>query len=110
MDRRGFLAAGAGSLGAVGCLGRDEQLARLAWIDIRNDRAEPYDVEVVVEDGGETVFSESYHLGTEPGDAAILEEGPVEGEGRYVVRGRSGTNTVKSTPWMSSTVRKPASA
>ncbi len=76
------LVTSAGCLG-VGFLGPTE--SRLAWVWLRNDRDEPYEVTVVVEDNGETVLSESYELGTGPDTANIHVDNPVEGTGQYVV-------------------------
>lgn len=87
MKRRSFVSAAAASLAAgAGCLGSDGDLARLAWLDLRNHRQREYEVEVVVEEDGDLVFSDTYRLGTEPDTANAVEENPVEGEGNYLVR------------------------
>jgi hypothetical protein len=87
MKRRALLLLGATSLFG-GCLGDGEKQARarLAWIWLQNDREEAYDVEVVVEANGRSVFSETYRLGTTPDTANITENRPVEEPGHYVVR------------------------
>jgi hypothetical protein len=72
-----------------GCLGAGfskRERPRIAWIWLLNDREESYDVDVVVEDGGETVLSESYELGTDPETANVRVADPVDGTGQYVVR------------------------
>jgi len=86
MDRRAFVS----SLplvvaGGVGCLDRPELRARMAYVWLQNDRDESYDVDVVIEDAGETVFSRTYTLGTGPDTATVTEDRPVEGAGQYVV-------------------------
>lgn len=86
MNCRSFVAAvSAGLVVSAGCSGFEEQLARLAWIDLRNDREEKYEVVVTVEDEGEMLFTNTYHLGADAETATVLEETPVDGEGRYVV-------------------------
>ncbi|WP_226023993.1 hypothetical protein [Halomicrobium salinisoli] len=89
MKRRKALLSIYTTVASVGCLGlgsSQSKESKLAWIWLLNDRDEPYEVDVVVEDNGETVFSESYQLGTEPGTANIREDNPVGGTGQYVVR------------------------
>jgi hypothetical protein len=76
-----------GSLVAGGCLGQNRPPeSRIAWIWLRNDRDQRYEVEVVVEDGSEMVFSETFELGTGPETANVNVENPIDGPGRYVVR------------------------
>lgn len=87
MKRRTLLATGpAVVLG--GCLGFDDPpQSRLAWIWLRNDRSERYEVDVTVEDNGETVFADAYQLHPTGADAATIQvTSPVEGPGQYVVR------------------------
>lgn len=85
-ERRAFLSV-LGSLVAGGCLDRNRPPeSRLAWIWLRNDRDERSKVEVVVEDSGETVLSETYDLGTGPETTNVNVENPINGPGRYVVR------------------------
>jgi hypothetical protein len=89
MKRRQALLSVCTAVASVGCLGwstSQSQEPRLAWIWLLNDRDEPYEVDVIVEDGDDTVFSESYELGTEPDTANIHEDNPVDGTGHYVVR------------------------
>lgn len=87
MKRRALLYLGATSLFG-GCLGFGESQPRprLAWIWIQNDRDEAYDVDVVVEEDGESVFADTYHVGTTAETANINVDRPVDGPGRYVVR------------------------
>lgn len=86
MQRRALLSTCA-ALAAGGCLGFGQpSKARLAWIWLVNDRDEPYEVDVVVEDGDETVLNETYELGTEPDTANVNLDNPVDGWGQYVVR------------------------
>lgn len=71
---------------AVSGIGEGQSRPRLAWIWLQNDRDEAYDVDVVVEEDGESVFSKTYQLGTTPETANINEETPVDEPGQYVVR------------------------
>lgn len=87
MKRRALLSV-CGTLAAGGCLGSTQpQVSRLAWIWLQNDRDEAYEVDVIVEDGDETVFSETYEVGAGPDTANVNIDNPVEGSGQYVVRG-----------------------
>lgn len=73
-----------------GCLGAARRRApRLAWIWLANDRDEAYEVEVAVEEGGETVFAETRRVGTEPDTASVRIDNPVDGPGQYAVRARA---------------------
>jgi hypothetical protein len=87
MDRRALLSVSA-AVAVGGCFGLDRsRQSRLAWIWLRNDRDRRYDVDVTVEDGDETVFSDAYQLPATTSETTdIREETPVEGPGRYVVR------------------------
>jgi hypothetical protein len=98
MQRRALLSTCA-VLAVGGCLTARPQQSRLAFIWLVNDRDEPYDVDVVVEDDGETVFSKIYELGTEPDTANANDETPVAGPGQYVVRATMDgeTRTVDTT-------------
>lgn len=86
MKRRALLASVA--IAASGCLGLDSgPQARLAWIWLRNDRDERYAVDLTIEDGGETVYSETIQLPPTTSETTdIQEQTPVQGPGRYVVR------------------------
>ena len=87
MKRRQALLLTGSALTVGGCLGIGKQRqARLAYIWLVNDRDETYEVDVVVEDDGETVFTELFELGTEREAANVDVESPVDGLGRYVVR------------------------
>jgi hypothetical protein len=89
MKRRQALLSLGAAVASTGCLGvgfSQPKKSRLAWIWLLNDREEQHEVDVVVEDDGETVFSESYELGVEPDTANIREDAPVDGTGQYVVR------------------------
>ncbi len=87
MRRRTFVSAvTVGLVVGTGCLGSDDQLTKLAWINLQNHREEEYDVEVTVEDDDEIVFSNTYHFGTDDETGKVLEENPVNGEGEYVVQ------------------------
>lgn len=89
MKRRQALLSTCSVVAGAGCLGigsTQPTKSRLAWIWLLNDRDNPYEVDVVVEDAGKIVFSESYELGMEPETANIREEDPVGGTGQYVVR------------------------
>ena len=108
MDRRTYLASAvgtlAGTIGLAGCvgLGGGPTTARLAWVWLVNDRDEAYDVDVTIEDAGETVFAETYRLGPDPSSATPpvqTTERPVEGAGEYVVTGTMDgeTRTVDAT-------------
>lgn len=102
MNRRALLVTTAG-LTWTGCVGLDQQpRSRLAWIWLQNDRDEQYDVAVVVEDGGEQVFADTYALGTDSDSANINIDRPVEGQGRYVVRATldGETREVKTTDYV----------
>lgn len=79
----GTVVAGAGCLG----LGENQPHPRLAWIWLQNDREKEYEVDVVVEEDGEVVFSETYQLGTTMDTANINVDNPVDGPGEYVVQG-----------------------
>jgi hypothetical protein len=86
MKRRGFLALGVG-IASSGCLGGDdESRKRIVWTRLVNDRAEVYDVAVVIESGDEDVFTDEYHLGTGPGSSTVLVDVPLEERDRYVIR------------------------
>ncbi|MFW6385492.1 MAG: hypothetical protein ACOCY7_05090 [Halodesulfurarchaeum sp.] len=70
-----------------GCPGSDRSPpSKLAWIWLRNDREESYEVDVIVADDGEIVFSEQYELGSDRSTAQRNVDDPVGGSGRYVVR------------------------
>ena len=108
MDRRTYLASAvgtlAGTIGLAGCvgLGGGPTTARLAWVWLVNDRDQAYDVDVTIEDAGETVFAETYRLGPGPSSATPpvqTTERPVEGAGEYVVTGTMDgeTRTVDAT-------------
>jgi hypothetical protein len=89
MKRRHALLSVCTAVASVGCLGSGSSQpreSRLAWIWLLNDRDESYEVNVVVEDDDETVFSESYELGTRPDTANVHVDNPVDGPGQYVVR------------------------
>lgn len=87
MNRRTLL-SGAGLCAISGCLGINwPPQSRLAWIWLRNDRDQRYEVDVAVEDDGELVFSDAYQLPpTESETTDIRITSPVEGPGQYVVR------------------------
>jgi len=87
MKRRAILLLGATSL-LSGCLGIGESRPqpRLAWIWLQNDRDESYEFEVVVEEDGESVFSETYQLGTTLDTANLTVDNPVDEPGHYVVQ------------------------
>lgn len=86
MNRRTYMLVGASSLvGGAGCLASGEQVAQLAWINLKNHRETAHDVEVTVEEDGEMLFSDTYTLGTEPDTANVVIEDAVEGEGQYTV-------------------------
>lgn len=89
MKRRQALLSICTAVSGAGCLRvgpSQPKKSRLAWIWLLNDRDEPYEVDVVVEDASEIVFSESYELTAEPDTANIRENDPVDGTGQYVVR------------------------
>lgn len=84
MKRRALLASCAG-VAIGGCLGSSRG-QRLAWIWLQNEHAERYQIDVAVEDDGETEFSDAIRL--LPGDeetADVRLTDPVEGRGRYTV-------------------------
>jgi hypothetical protein len=87
MKRRALLLLGVTSLFS-GCLGigENQPQPQLAWIWLQNDREEGYEVEVVVEEDGESVFSKTYQLGATPDTANINVDDPVDEPGHYVVR------------------------
>jgi len=80
MKRRALLSACA-VCAVSGCLGVNQSSqARLAWIWLRNDRTQRYEVDVSVQDGDEMVFSDAYQLppaDAESGDIRITS--PVDG-------------------------------
>lgn len=89
MKRRRALLAFGTAVTSAGCLGLGSSQSnspRLAWIWLRNDRDDSHEVDVVVEESGAVVFSESYELGTEPDTATVHVDNPVDGTGQYVVR------------------------
>lgn len=89
MNRRTLLSLCATAT-CSGCLGVAQRRApRLAWIWLANDRDEAYEVEVTVEEDGETVLAETRQVGTEPDTANVRIDNPVDGPGQYVVRGRA---------------------
>jgi hypothetical protein len=71
-----------------GCLGigENQPQPQLAWIWLRNDREEAYEVDVVVEEDGESVFSETYQVGATLDTANINVDNPVDEPADYVVR------------------------
>lgn len=87
MKRRALLLLGVTSLFG-GCLeiGENRPQPQLAWIWLQNDREEEYEVDVVVEEDGKSVFSETYQLGATSDTANINVEDPVDEPGHYVVR------------------------
>ena len=87
LRRQALLSIGT-AVAATGCLGlgEDQPQPRLAWIWLQNDREEAYEVDVVVEEDGESVFSETYQLGATMDTANINVDDPVDGPGHYVVR------------------------
>lgn len=87
MKRRAFLSLSV-TLMLGGCLGirENQPQPRLAWIWLQNDREKEYEVDVVVEENGELVFSETYQLGATPDTANINVDDPVNEPGQYVVR------------------------
>ena len=87
MERRAFLSLGVASLFG-GCLGLGESRPqpRLAWIWLQNDREKAYEVDVVVEEDGESVFSETYQVGATLDTANVNVDNPVDEPGNYVVR------------------------
>jgi hypothetical protein len=86
MRRRAFLSTCA-TVAFGGCFGIRSHRPQptLAWIWLRNDRDEAHEIDVVVTDNDETVFSEQYELGVEPDSANIHREDIVAGPGAYVV-------------------------
>ena len=87
MKRRQALLLASSGLAVSGCLGFGQrQQAQLSYIWLVNDREETYEVEVVVADNEQAVFTKSFELGTEPGSSNIDVENPVDGAGDYVVR------------------------
>jgi hypothetical protein len=111
MDRRTYLGSAvgtlAGTIGLAGCVGLrgGPTTARLAWVWLVNDRDEAYDVDVTIEDAGETVFAETYRLAPDPSSKTPpvrTTERPVEGAGEYVVTARMDgeTRTVDATEYV----------
>ena len=90
MERRAFVATALAALAGSGCLGSDEQFARVSWVSLRNDTDTAYDAAVTILEGEETVFSEQYRLGTGRESSKILVESPVSGTGDYTIRARVG--------------------
>lgn len=100
MKRRALLALPVSVL-LGGCLGLDIDGAprtRIAWVRLVNDRPEPSDVTVVVERDGEQVSSETYRLGTDPEQATVRSDDPVNRSGRYTVRFRADDQWVHVGP------------
>lgn len=98
MHRRTLLVTLPGTV-LGGCLGRTgPRRVRLAWLRLANERDDPYDVGVHIEDGDAHVFDETYRLGT----GAVNEETDIEpsldGLGRYVVHFRADGQTVHVDP------------
>ncbi|MDX1745996.1 MAG: hypothetical protein R3324_08670 [Halobacteriales archaeon] len=90
MRRRQALLSLSAALPLAGCLGlgRTQPQPRLAWIWLQNDRQQVYEVGVVVEEDGTSVFSGTYQLGATMETATITVDHPVDGPGDYVVRAR----------------------
>ena len=89
MKRRQALLSICATVAGTGCLrtgSQQSKQARIAWIWLLNDRNESYEVDIVVEDDGATVFSGSYELGPDPNTANIHVDNPVDGLGQYIVR------------------------
>lgn len=87
MKRRTFCSLLSVSLFAgAGCLDNQSPQARVAYVWLVNDRDEEYDVDVVIAENEEVVFSQTCHLGTGSNTAVTTEDNPVEGYGRYIVR------------------------
>lgn len=82
--------------GIVGCLSQREQEARISYVSFRNERAERYPVEVIIEDAGATVYSDTHQLDprSEETTSLTLHE-PVEGYGQYLIRARMAGETVE---------------
>jgi len=81
-----------------GCLDRSP-LPVLDSLWLVNDRDEPHDATVTVEEDGDRLYERTFRLGTGDGDgrpANLTEESPVEGPGRYVVTARmDGERTIE---------------
>jgi hypothetical protein len=90
MQRRAFVATALAALAASGCLGSDEQLARVSWVSLRNDTETASDAEIAILEGEETVFAEQYRLGTGRESSKVFVESPVSGAGDYTIRATVG--------------------
>ncbi len=98
MDRRAFVVASCGVLGALtGCFGTDdpEPEARIDALELENHRRETgYEFTARIEDGAERLFEETRVLGPAgSGEEAIVFEEPVDGSGTYTVRVDAGEHT-----------------
>jgi hypothetical protein len=86
MHRRAVLASAGAAL--AGCPGTGgTRTARLGSIRLTNQRPRRHEVDLAVEDDGETVFSDAFQLppaDSEPTDLRVTS--PVSGPGRFVVR------------------------
>ena len=84
MDRRALLVALPGVC-VPGCLGVGTgDRVRVAWVRLVNQRTDPADVIVSIEDGSDRVFHDSYRLAATNGGRELDPD--VEGLGRYVAR------------------------
>jgi hypothetical protein len=82
MDRRTWLSLCVGVLSG-GCLGRGPPKKQIAWIRLKNNRDEARTIEVFIERNDEEVFRENYRLDSNPTQATIRVDDPVEKPGRY---------------------------
>lgn len=85
MDRRAYLTLGV-SVAVGGCLGGlGQPTTRIAWVRLVNDRSEPYQTELVIEHGDDTVYRDEHRLGTGAGGAVIDIDAPVDGRQSYTI-------------------------
>jgi|GEM_PF-2536511 len=83
MNRRAVLAL-CGSGLFSGCIGTPGPPRKaIPWIHLENNRADPRDVELVLERNGSEVFQEQYRLATTSGRSTVRETELPDERGRY---------------------------
>lgn len=97
MKRRRFLPLVALSPLGAGCLDR-APLPLLDSLWLVNDRDEPHEATVTIDEDGDRLYERTFRLGDGDGGrpANLTEASPVEGPGRYVVTARmDGERTIE---------------
>ena len=85
MDRRAFITLGV-SVAMGGCLsGLGQPSTRIGWVRLVNDRSEPYETELVIEQGDNAVYRGEYRLGSTTDGSTVDIDAPVDGRRAYTI-------------------------